>query len=195
MVGNDIIDIKQTQLDSDWRRPGFVQKVFNQQERSVITEATDPFHAVWRMWSMKESAYKLYLQLNPRQARFFNPSKIACELFSESQGVVKINGTSMATRTWMNSDYIFTHAAPTTIHHVDTHVFYIKDTDPHRQSNCTHEKLKKYICKKENIEKGGIEIRKTQRTTPRVYYKNQALAIDISLTHHGNYGAFSIINN
>jgi len=62
MVGNDIIDLGETRRSTNWERPGFVQKIFTPKEQGFINASADPFSIVWRLWSMKESAYKVFLQ-------------------------------------------------------------------------------------------------------------------------------------
>ena len=44
------------------------------------------FNDVWRLWSMKEAAYKIYTQQHKK--RFFAPQKFECSFISESEGMV-----------------------------------------------------------------------------------------------------------
>lgn len=60
MIGNDVIDILQTRRESNWRRRGFIAKLFNDEEQLLIEKSTDPESMLWILWSMKEAAYKVY---------------------------------------------------------------------------------------------------------------------------------------
>ena len=59
MIGNDIIDLDLAAEESNWKRRGYLEKIYNQRERRFIEEAENGFEAVWLLWSMKESAYKI----------------------------------------------------------------------------------------------------------------------------------------
>ena len=78
MRGNDIIDIKAAAQESNWRRTGFLQKIFTSRECSYIKESVEPDKRVWTLWSIKESVYKSYT----RQCggRLFAPKYISCIL-------------------------------------------------------------------------------------------------------------------
>ena len=80
MIGNDLVDLKLANIQSNWQRKGFLDKLFTPKEQVYILNADNPFETVWLLWSMKESAYKLYLQQGA--TRFFNPLKVNCEIFS-----------------------------------------------------------------------------------------------------------------
>ena len=64
MIGTDIIDIVEAKKTSNWERPRFLEKLFTSNEQQLIHNSENKFVMVWRLWSMKEAAYKLYIQLN-----------------------------------------------------------------------------------------------------------------------------------
>ena len=74
MIGNDIIDLSAAKLESNWQRRGFLEKQFTKNEQRQILSAQNSFVCVWRIWSMKEAAYKIYTQQN--ELRFFAPKKL-----------------------------------------------------------------------------------------------------------------------
>ena len=78
MIGNDIIDLSVAKLESNWQRIGFLEKQFTEKEQQLILTASNPFVLVWKFWSMKEAAYKVYAQEN--EMRFFAPKKFNCLL-------------------------------------------------------------------------------------------------------------------
>jgi len=192
-IGNDIIDIQQTKLDSNWKRKGFVQKVFSLEEQAFIQKSTDPFTTVWRMWSMKESAYKLFLQNN--NTRFFNPSKIACTILSNLKGKVLIGDFSMHTFTEIHSKYISTTAFLDDINSFENSIFHLDKKENEFQSKFTHQQFINYFADKNLLQQEELEIKKTSQNIPQLFYKKQKLNIHFSFSHHGNYGAFSILNN
>jgi len=78
MIGNDVVDISQSRLESNWQRSGFTQKIFTDDEQRCITNTNDPETLIWLLWSMKEAAYKIY----NRQTgiRKYIPKKLECTI-------------------------------------------------------------------------------------------------------------------
>lgn len=114
MIGNDIVDLAQAKRESNWRRRGYLDKIFTPDEQQLIQAAIDPDQMVWLLWSMKESAYKRAVRRTHNRA--FAPSKIACHLTASTadaaEGVVFYQGTHQ-TKSISTSRYISTVAFAT----------------------------------------------------------------------------------
>ena len=197
MVGNDIIDIQETKRvsnspNSGWERPGFLEKIFSNQEQAMINVSIDPFTTVWQLWSMKESAYKVFIQTGG--ARFFNPSKIECRLDSINTGQVKIGDLILKTNTIINGDYIFSTAILENSN-LETAIFQLPGNDIQQQSNFTHQQLLTDFAKSNSLNYSDLRIHKSETKVPILHYKNKPLNASISMTHHGNFGAYSILKN
>jgi phosphopantetheinyl transferase (holo-ACP synthase) len=76
MIGNDVVDLALAATDSNWRRPGFLDKVFTTKEQYYILNHPLPDMAVWSLWSKKESAYKVFNRQSGESA--LNPLKFEC---------------------------------------------------------------------------------------------------------------------
>ena len=74
MIGNDVIDLKLAQQESNWQRKGYLDKLFSASEQALIFKAKNQTEMVWILWSIKESVYKAYLRMDYN--RGFYPSKI-----------------------------------------------------------------------------------------------------------------------
>lgn len=192
MIGNDIIDIKQTKQTTNWERKGFVQKIFNKEEQKVIQLSPSPFITVWRMWSMKESVYKLHFQKTKK--RLFSPAKINCTLLSSKKGYVYIDGFRINTTTVIHSAYIFTHTSLDDKEDIISSIFHTPKKDIFSQSKHTYQSIINYISQEKGLEKEQLKIIKNITQIPILCYKGQNLSIPFSLSHHGNYGVFSILN-
>ena len=192
MVGNDIIDINETRRSSNWERPGFIQKIFTTNEQHIINTSTDPFTTLWHLWSMKESAYKVFIQAGGN--RFFNPTKIECRLESPQKGRVKINTTTVKTNTSINSNYIFSTASIDDLG-IDTRIFQLSENNNKYQSYFMHQKVIKDFAKSNSLNCAELLIHKNKTGVPTLYYKNKPRNTSLSITHHGNYGAYSISKN
>ncbi len=108
MIGNDVIDLVWTRKESNWKRPGFLNKLFTSQEQLLITTAENPEVMVWNLWSRKEAAYKIYNR--ETGIRAYIPLQLECEYENESLGKVNCNGYTFYTQTVLSKDKIHTIA-------------------------------------------------------------------------------------
>ncbi len=192
MIGNDIVDLMVAKTQSNWERKGFLNKIFTEEERAIILGSNNPFQLVWLFWSMKESVYKIYVQKH--RHRFFAPKKFKCELISEIKGSVNINNERYHTNTKITDDYIFTEAVEKNTDVTVRDYFELNNTRYLTQSKTVYQKLKKAISKIRNLPINTIHIKKNTVGAPELYQNNKLVAISFSISHHGRYGAYSIIN-
>ena len=76
MIGNDIVDLALAQKESNWKRKGFLDKIFTLNEQSQILNAEIPAIMVWNLWSRKEAVYKIYNRQT--QIRGYFPLQLEC---------------------------------------------------------------------------------------------------------------------
>jgi hypothetical protein len=112
MIGNDIVDIAQSRKESNWLRTGFIDKLFTIEEQLSIAEHTDPEIMVWRLWTMKEAAYKIYNR--ETSLRAFIPKQLICSIYGRLDGIVKCNDRFYFTKTAIDDDFIYTVAVTNT---------------------------------------------------------------------------------
>lgn len=109
MIGNDIIDIIQSRKESNWQRPGFLKKIFTTEEQLFINDYINNEIMIWRLWSMKEAAYKIYNRQT--KVRAFIPHKLSCTIIDSDYGTVTCNGYIYYTKTSTDFDSIYTVAS------------------------------------------------------------------------------------
>lgn len=192
MIGNDIVDLKLAYIDSNWQRKGFLDKVFTDAEQDLILNANNSFKMVWLLWSMKESAYKVYVQ--QFEKRFFAPQKFQCTLTSNTKGIVKIHQIEYITKSIITNKYIATTA---TLNYDDPLLvenFHLKNSSFKSQHNNCYTNLKKAISNKMNFPLKGIIIRKNNVGVPRIFFNDKKQEISFTISHHGNYGGYAILN-
>ncbi|WEK20837.1 MAG: 4'-phosphopantetheinyl transferase superfamily protein [Candidatus Pedobacter colombiensis] len=116
MVGNDIVDLSQASKESNWKRTGYLEKIFTVAERFLIHIAKDPDLMVWLMWTMKESAYKAHTK--EVKTITFAPTLISCNNMIIHQktatGDVLYQGKRYYTQSSISRAYIHTIAATKT---------------------------------------------------------------------------------
>ena len=181
MIGNDIIDLSVAKLESNWQRRGFLEKQFTEKEQQLILTASNPFVLVWKFWSMKEAAYKVYAQQN--EVRFFAPKKFDCLLISEKEGLVNFKNQIFYTTSIITRDYIFTLA--TLDKAIKAYSKFVKPQFIDRMIKIKLEDLTAFSAKE-------IKQKKKNRA-PLYYYKNILLTKSCSISHHGSYGVFSLL--
>lgn len=113
MIGNDIVDLELARKESNWKRKGFLDKIFTRHEQVLIHNSSNPELMVWNLWSRKEAAYKIYNRITGIRGYF--PWKLQCHYENESLGKVQIDDFIFYTQTEITTDYVYTTAVSDTI--------------------------------------------------------------------------------
>ena len=182
MIGNDIIDLSLAKTQSNLQRKGFLEKLFSSNEQQLILNAPNSFEMVWRLWSMKEAAYKIYTQQH--SIRFFAPKKFECKLTQELHGKICFKEQNFYSSSIINKDYIFTIAN-------------LKNEERSYSEIMSPDQIDRKIKNKLNDLTGlnisAIEQKKSINGAPSYHYKKNLLTSSCSISHHGKYGAYSFV--
>ena len=182
MIGNDIIDLSLAKTESNWKRRGFLEKQFSANEQHFILNAPNSFEMVWRLWSMKEAAYKIFTQQH--SVRFFAPKKFECKLMQDLKGVVCYKGQQFYTSSIINQQYIFTKA-------------YLSKEESPCSEMVSPDQIDTMIRRRLNVltalKMSGIKQKKSKNGAPSYHYKTTLLTSSCSISHHGKYGAYSFL--
>ena len=183
MIGNDIVDLSIAEKESNWSRKNFLNKLFTDNERSLIISSKNSFNLIWRIWSMKEAAYKIHTQITG--TRFFAPKKFDCMLISELEGLVYFNNEIFYTMSIINKNFISSIAY--TDKHINTYTEFVKPRYIDSKIKIKLEALTKFSSTK-------IKQKKLKNGAPIYYHEDTILTKSCSISHHGNYGIFSLIH-
>ncbi len=114
MIGNDVVDLALAEKECNWRRKGYLEKVFTEREICSINSSSKPNEMVWRLWTCKESAYKI----NHRETRLraYNPLKFECIFKNYFHIEVIFESKVFYCRTLQNQDFIYTEAVNDQMH-------------------------------------------------------------------------------
>lgn len=104
MIGNDVVDLALARKESNWKRKGFLDKIFTKTEQIQISSSEYPEIMVWSLWSKKEAVYKIYNRKSG--IRTFIPMQIECF----ETGIVCCYGTDYYTKTIFLGECIHTIA-------------------------------------------------------------------------------------
>ena len=107
MIGNDVVDLVLAQKESNWKRKGFLNKLFTSFEQELIQQASNQDEMVWILWSIKESVYKAYQRINYNEG--FYPVKIKIiELNTQNESITQLFETIFYGKTIIENDFIKT---------------------------------------------------------------------------------------
>lgn len=181
-VGNDIVDIKLAESQTNWMRKGFLEKQFTPKEIHSILMHERPFLQVLLYWSMKEAAYKCYTQ--KVEKRFFAPKKFVSKMVTKRTGAVSIDNYTYFTSSKITSAYIHTIASNNTLDNVKFAICSLeKGTN---SSEFLNAKILANFSKKSFIKKSTLGV-------PKLYLASTENTISISKSHHGNFAAYAIL--
>jgi phosphopantetheinyl transferase (holo-ACP synthase) len=159
MIGNDIVDLALAEKESNWKRKGFLDKIFTENEQLLISNAENPTIMVWNLWSRKEAAYKIYNRQT--QIRGYFPLQLECfdmdRIDGFTFGKVEVKGQIYYTKTEITSQFIHTIAVEN-----------VQDFGI----------IKTLITRKKIQKNNGI---------PNYYEKENSVSRPVSISHHGRF--------
>lgn len=193
MIGNDIVDLAQARRESNWRRRGYLDKVFTLHEQQLIRTAPNPDQLVWLLWSMKESVYKLVVRRS--QNRVFAPCKIACDFAGPvsdcTTGIAYYDGlyhtTSTITTHYISTIAFVAHEKPAYSHVILS----FETTDFRTHHDLIRAKISQQAALLFDVTEPEIHLSKDNIGAPALSVRGNPER-PISISHHGHFGAFAI---
>lgn len=197
MIGNDLVDLRVASQESNWRRPGFLPKVFTPHEQALIEASPQPDWLVWLLWSMKESVYKL--RFRETRERLFAPSQLACTLHSignqTASGEV-FHGQPYQTTSCFTDHYIHTITYSTHNQKPDLERVLALESPAYSQQHHTVQRaIRRAVSQRLLWPEEQVLIQKDTDGVPTLCLEKapgQRVLLPLSISHHGYYGAFAI---
>jgi hypothetical protein len=109
MLGNDVIDLGDPETRPGAHHPRFDARVFTPDERAALASAAHPERLRWRLWALKEAAYKCLKKLAPETC--FSPRRFAVRLAGDRPFAVDHAGRRLRVALWEEGDAL--HAIAT----------------------------------------------------------------------------------
>ena len=185
MIGNDIIDIKLFQQETNWERPNFLQKIYTEKERSQILQSDAPEILVAIFWAMKEACYKAH-QRKFSLPRKYNPSAYECvlndiKLKDAFFGNVKISEHYYSAEIVKTENYIHSVVKDPQIKFLQK--IYEEEVNIKTEIIAHYSDFQK-------LPASEIIIQKDENFIPHLFYKGINKSIPFSISHHGKFSAF-----
>lgn len=188
MIGNDIVDLEFTKLNSRWQEQRFLDKLFSAEEQDFILSDGKRFQNIWRLWSMKESVYKMTCRAEGIIR--FNPKDFKCLLTDATHGQVMLENIVTPTLTVIHPDYIQTTAFLKP--NWTSEVVQLSHSDSKTQHKQSYQHAIKAYAILKTVSQNMVEIVKDKLGVPQFYINGNLQQEQLSLTHHGHFGAFAI---
>jgi phosphopantetheinyl transferase (holo-ACP synthase) len=209
-VGNDVVDLRETENQGKSRDERFVGRVFTADERERIAGAQSPDTLLWSLWAAKEAAYKAVSGGDPsvcsipRRYRVLLAGGGASGKIDAAQGsegrlagrVITPRG-EVALQIVVTDDYVHAVAAGSEsvlagiIQRVDC-MDVVKDAGG-ESAFVRGQLLREIACRLEcPVEDLAVLKEQSVSDAPRVFLRGMPLAADISLSHDGRFAAFAL---
>ena len=214
-VGNDVVDLKESDNRGKSGDDRFLGRVFTVEERELIAQAAAPDTLLWALWAAKEAAYKAVSGGESGSARLSLcsiPRRYPVHLDRESvagmnvaatgadgglAGRVITPGGELALRITVTDDYVHALVAGTDadfagiIQRVDR---MDEVGNPGDASAFVRGRLLAEISRRLDCSIDEITFRNDPSLSgaPRLFFRDRPLAADISLSHDGRFTAFAI---
>lgn len=179
MIGNDIIDLNLAKEQSNWRRKGYLAKVFTAREQEWIGQSHTPDLLVWTLWSMKEAVYKANFRQNPIYA--FAPTKIDCKSLQKNEngfsGEVFYRNSNYFTLTSVKSHFVHTQACEKKSIFANLKIIEMVDYPKN---------YLEFLKEKEFLGKNQV-ILKDEKGIPSLSDSQEKKLFPVSIAHHGRF--------
>lgn len=179
MIGNDVVDLSCARKQSNWKRKGYLDKIYTASEQVLVYSAANPDAMVWLLWTMKEASYKANQRITG--IKEYAPIKIKCAITHAENdiywGLVMYNHLAFFTKTYVLNDYIHTIALYNSENFEVVEEILIKN---YPVDYVRYLKDKNYFMPSSHIEKDEFGI-------PSLFDKISKESKPISISHHGNF--------
>lgn len=188
MIGNDIVDIAIARQTSNWRRPGYLRKVFTDKEQALIHQADDPEQQLWLLWACKEAAYKAWSaefhqrRYAPRSLRIVEWSSAPADRF---QAVLHTQERTYTVEAQADKNFISCATEVEPIRMLGRELLHTSDAPPKQRSVAIHQAAVELAARHLQYPLNKINIRKNELGRPILYYLNEPLSAYLSWSHHG----------
>jgi phosphopantetheinyl transferase (holo-ACP synthase) len=181
MIGNDIVDFNDLPSIERSLSKTFLQKICTNKEIDTVFLSESPEKTLWRIWSMKEAAYKVIIKKGAE--RSFNPKKLVTSLLDQNQGQVLTKFGIIKCQSKITPDFVHSIASYST----DISISLGEKKLIGNQSDFVRASLiEDFQLKYPQI--GSLSIEKHDEIP---YLISDFSTVDISLSHHGNYVAWA----
>jgi phosphopantetheinyl transferase (holo-ACP synthase) len=191
MLGNDVIDLADPETLADALHPRFDARVFTNAERALLARSPCTSRLRWRLWAVKEAAYKCAVKLAPGTR--FSPARFEVGFADERQGGVRWGTARLRFALFEEGERL--HAVATDGADPERVLHSLCELPAgagHEQaSSAVRELARGALAAALGCAAGELAIGRRGRI-PVLLRRGAPLGLDCSLAHHGRFAAAAI---
>lgn len=192
-LGNDIIDLSV----AGRHRPAYFERLSRvsfYKEEINLTQSWDSLTSLWLLWSLKEATYKYVVQEGWLDGNFI-PKEfevIEIERMKDSlAGYVNYSGMKVKTYSILNDRYVHSLALKMDIDQISTAVCELPGTTYQIQSDVVKKTILTHFASAIARPGHALSIKKDGQEIPFFDDSGERLPFDLTLSHHGSFGAYA----
>ncbi len=206
-MGNDVVDLKTPGAKGKSTDARFMNKVLTPDERRAVLHARDPDRCLWAFWASKECAYKAVSKSSPdvtTSLKRYSVSLTSKPLSVLSTGIVNTPRGIVGVRLFLHEQVVHCFGTYNCSPGLNNIIWGLEkilpdnsaadSLPPARQSLIVRQIACQSIAALLKLETAKIQIKRQKGHRglgpPIVYHRGNRMEIDISLSHHGRYGAY-----
>ena len=193
LVGNVVVDMRATESQPEALHPRFDARVFSAGEREALGASGSPHSLRWSLWAAKESSYKVAKKLDSA-VRFLPRDFLVRRIAKEWALVIHETGSFDVrlerTDEWVHAVATLTAArAVSTAHPISGGIERL-ETPGADASRSVRELACAALASRMDLPPGQVRIA-AERGIPVAIWRNRRLLVDLSLSHHGRFVAWT----
>lgn len=201
-VGNDVVDLKDPENIGKSRDDRFLGRVFTAGERELIASVPSPDTLLWSLWAAKEAAYKAVSSADPAVCSIPHRYRVVLEPEDATRKIVRLAGKVITPRgelvleVAVSADWVHALAAGAeeALKRLCRRVKRLEGRKGAvNPSAFVRGALLREIARRLDCPVGDLSVVKNPDGlgAPRVLFRGDLLAAEVSLSHDGRFAAFA----
>ena len=189
MIGNDVVDLGDSEVQAAGRHPRWDARVFSPPELEALRASGAPNRLRWIFWAAKEAAYKVARKLDRRIV--FSPPRFQVRLDATLRGHVRHPGGTlpvMVNEAQGRLHAIASDEVPDASELLEQVIAW--DGDAVLAGKALRARVRRELATHFALPAEELEIDRIGRI-PVVRVAGRPLDVDLSLSHHGGFVAFA----
>ena len=201
-VGNDIVDLKDPENIGKSRDDRFLGRVFTAGERELIASVPSPDTLLWSLWAAKEAAYKAVSRADPAVCSIPHRYRVVLDAEDATRKIGRRTGKVITPRGELilevsaSADWVHALAAGAeeALNRLCRRVQRLEGgKGAVNPSAFVRGALLREIARRLDCPVGDLSVVKNPDGlgAPRVFFRGELLAAEVSLSHDGRFAAFA----
>ncbi|MDP3097105.1 MAG: 4'-phosphopantetheinyl transferase superfamily protein [Syntrophales bacterium] len=201
-MGNDVVDLKDPENIGKSRDDRFLCRVFTAGERELIASVPSPDTLLWSLWAAKEAAYKAVSSADPAVCSIPRRYRVVLEAEDATRKIVRLAGKVITPRgelvleVAVSADWVHALAAGAeeALKRLCQRVKRLEGgKGAVNPSAFVRGALLREIARRLDCPVGDLSVVKNPDGlgAPRVLFRGELLAAEVSLSHDGRFAAFA----